>query len=302
MKKVSVILTTYNGEKVINQTIKSIINQEGINDKFGLELIVVDDCSKDKTLELLKNYPCKVLSTRINSGGPNKGRNMGLFVATGDYLCIADQDDVWANDKILSVLPFLKTVPIVSSGYTLIDSSKGKKIERVKNVERKFLYYPKNKTFITRLTKSLSGQNTYLGSLIYSNTLQDIRFEEKFGVVDFDWIVRLFHQQDSIEVCKSLYTRYVDGSNLSLDETYRNNDFIYSLEFIETYRSVYPKEVTKSYKRLHGSFARYYYLLGEMNKARYYFRKAECNIKTILYYVTSFVGSSWVKRKFNVFG
>ena len=302
MKKVSVILTTYNGEKVIDKTIKSIINQEGINDKFELELIVVDDCSKDKTFELLKNYPCKVLSTKINSGGPNKGRNMGLSVATGDYLCIADQDDVWAKDKILYVLPFLKTVPIVSSGYTLIDSSKGKNIERVKKIEIKFVYYPKNKTFITRLTKSLSGQNTYLGSLIYSNKLQDIRFEEKFGAVDFDWVVRLFHQQDSIEVCKSLYTRYVDGSNLSLDETYRNNDFFYSLEFIETYKSVYPKEVTKSYKRLHGSLARYHYLSGNMTKARYYFRRSECNIRTVLYYITSFVGSNWVKRKFNVFG
>ncbi len=302
MRKVSVILTTYNGEKVIDRTLQSLINQKGINEQFELELIVIDDCSKDKTHTKLQNYPCKVLSTKTNSGGPNKGRNMGLSIATGDYLCIADQDDVWAKDKILTILPYLEKAPIVSSGYTLIDTSKDKTIERINTSRQEYIYYPQNETFITRLTKSLSGQNTYLGSLMYSNRLQDIRFEEKFGAVDFDWVVRLFHQQDSIEVCKSLYTRYVDGSNLSLDETYRNNDFYYSLKFIETYKSTYPKEVAKSYKRLHGSLARYYYLMGNMTKARYYFRKAECNLKTILYYITSYVGGDWVKKRFNIFG
>lgn len=93
MKKVSVILTTYNSEKFVSKVIDSILNQKGVDELFQLELIVVDDCSQDKTREILKNYNLEFLTTGENSGGPNKGRNLGLKAATGDYICIADHDD-----------------------------------------------------------------------------------------------------------------------------------------------------------------------------------------------------------------
>jgi glycosyltransferase involved in cell wall biosynthesis len=302
MKIVSVILTTYNGENVIVNTIKSILQQDGLDELFGLELIVVDDCSSDRTVEIAKSLGATIFNTEKNTGGPNTGRNIGLRHASGDYICIVDQDDVWSDARIKSVLPYLEKVPIVTSGYTLIDRSTNKKIERVNKSGLESIYYRKNDTFMSKLTKSHSGQNTYLGSIIYSSALKEILFEELFGVVDYDWVLRLFHEKESIEVPGSLYTRYVDGQNLSLDEDYRKMDFYYSLFFIENYSNLYPKEVKKAYLRIHGSRARYYYLKGDMKKARFYFLRAECGIKTILYLITSFAGSKWVKRKFNVFG
>lgn len=80
-----------------------------------------------------------------------------------------------------------------------------------------------------------------------------------FGVVDFDWVLRLFNNNASIEVCDSLYTRFVDGQNLSLNENYRRKDFYYSLDFIENFQAEYPKEVKLAYKKIHGSRARYFY-------------------------------------------
>jgi glycosyltransferase involved in cell wall biosynthesis len=302
MRKVSVIITTYNGEEIIERTINSMITQKGIDEKFTLELIVVDDCSTDSTLEILKKFDVKLFVTSNNTGGPNKGRNIGLKNATGDYICIADQDDEWKEHRIVSLLPSLEKVPIVTSGYILIDDYKNITVERVKKNRGTFLYYPINQTFIDKLTKSLNGQDTYLGSIMFRKELKDTLFEEHFGVVDFDWILRLFHQQDSIEICDSLYVRYVTRDNLSLNEQYRKIDFYYSLMFIETYEEEYPKEVRTAYKKIHGSMARYYYLTGNMRRARFYFIRSTFSLKTIAYYLTTVAGARFVKKKFNVFG
>tara|TARA_B100001778_G_scaffold175745_1_gene144610 strand:+ start:188 stop:1096 length:909 start_codon:yes stop_codon:yes gene_type:complete len=302
MNKVSVILTSYNGEKTIQKTINSILNQNGINDKFSIELISIDDCSTDKTNEILEEFDVIKLKTSKNSGGPNAGRNIGLKKASGEYICIADQDDIWDKNKIIKLLPHLPNAPIVSSGYKLYDTSQKKEFIRGNKSINGYISFKKNETFLKRLTKSISGQSTYLGSIIFNNNLKDILFEEEYGMVDFDWMVQLFHQQKSIEVCEPLYTRNVDGSNLSLNESYREKDFIFSLKFIKRYISEYPKEVKIANKKIHGSRARYYYLIGNMKKARYYFLKSSLNLKTFAYYLTTFVGSKYVRRKFNVFG
>ncbi|RLD23234.1 MAG: hypothetical protein DRI54_07610, partial [Bacteroidetes bacterium] len=284
MKKVSVILTTYNSQKFIEKTINSINKQIGIGSDFDLELIVVDDCSTDKTTEILERYNIAYLSTKTNSGGPNKGRNIGLKASSGDYICIADHDDEWNDNRVLKLLPHLEQAPIVTSGYTLIDKNSDSKIVRVNQSEKAFSYYDKNITFKKTLTRSLERQNTYLGSIIYRSELKNILFEEYYGVIDYDWILRLFYQNSSIEVNASLYTRFVGGNNLSLNEDYRIKDLRYSLESIDQYKEKHPSEYRISYKKIHGSMGRYYYLMGNMKKARFYFLKSEFNIKTIMYY------------------
>lgn len=302
MKKISVILTTYNGQKTVEKTIQSILGQEGNGIEFSIELIIIDDCSTDNTFAILKQYDCVLSKNEKNSGGPNKGRNEGLKKATGDFICIADQDDVWLKDKIKLTLPYLDLAPIITSGYRLIDIKNNREIDRINNSDQGYIHYEQNQTFLKKLVKSLTGQNTYLGSIIYSKELKNILFEEHFGMVDFDWVLRLFHQQASIEICKPLYVRIVGNDNLSLNDTYRKYDFYYSLMTIEEYQAQYPSQVALSYKKIHGSRARYYYLIGDMHKSRFYFLKANWNIKTLLYYITSFYGHKYVKKHFHIFG
>jgi glycosyltransferase involved in cell wall biosynthesis len=302
MKKVSVIITTFNGEKTIERTINSILKQEGIDSCFKLELIVVDDCSTDRTVQLLEKFGIEVISTVTNSGGPNKGRNIGLRKATGDFICITDQDDEWINGRIKTMIPYLEKVPVISCGYSTHYIAKNKKVDMVKSDPAGYVFYERNKTFFKKLTKSTVGQNFYLGAIMFRNELKNNFFEESFGMVDYDWGLRLFHLKESIEVCDSLYIRYVDGSNLSFNEKYRRNDFYYSLMSIEEYEDLYPKEVRLANLRIHGSRARYYYLKGNMRKARFFFVRSPWNFKTLAYYLTTFAGSRFVKRKFTIFG
>lgn len=302
MKHVSVILTTYNGEDTLKETIASIQHQAGINEEFELEIIAIDDCSTDGTVDLLKKLGVNPISTKENSGGPNKGRNIGLKTCSGDYICIVDQDDLWDKNRIQMMLPFCENYPIVTTGYTIMDSTKNRKTIKLSYNEDGFIVYEKNQNFISKLTKSTKGQCWYLGAIMFKNELKNILFEEKYGMVDFDWSLRLFYNRTSLEICKSSYTRRVSAHNLSLNETYRENDFYHSLQIIEKYRQEFPQEVALSCLKIHGSRARYYYLSGDMKKARSYFLKSDYSWKTILYYLTTFMGHSFVKSRFNVFG
>lgn len=302
MKKVSVILTTYNGASCVKRVVSSILDQEGVNELFELELIVVDDWSEDNTEDVLKAFNLNIHKTPSHSGGPNKGRNMGLKLATGDYLCIVDQDDEWARNRIVTMLPYCHDYPIVTSGYTLIDSDKKEQKLYLSRNAKGYIIYPNNRSFITKLTKDSMGQQTYLGAIIFDKALKDIMFEETYGMVDFDWVLKLFYNRESIEVCLPLYVRHVSRKNLSFDQTYRLNDFNHSLASIQAYANEFPKEVKQSRLRINGSRARYFYLLGDMTKARHYFLRSELNWKTVLYFITSFAGHTWVNRYVRVFG
>ncbi len=286
----------------MKSTIASIQNQVGINQEFELEIIAVDDCSTDGTIDVLKSFGLNPISTQKNTGGPNKGRNIGLKRCTGDYICIVDQDDVWEKNRVITMLPYCKNYPIVTSGYTVVDSETNRKSVKINSIENGFLVYEENETFISKLTKSSRGQHKYLGSIMFSNELKDVLFEEEHGMVDFDWSLRLFYKRKSVEVCESLYTRNLSGQSLSFDEVYRENDFCHSLQCIEDYEKEFPGEVALSRLKIHGSRARYYYVLGDMKKARSYFLKSDLSWKTILYYFTTFVGHSFIKGRVNVFG
>lgn len=283
------------------KTIHSILSQDGIGKLFDLELLVVDDCSSDGTRALLDQANIAYLTTPFNSGGPNRGRNMGLRLATGDYITIVDHDDDWKPGRIKALLPYLDKAPIITSGFVTKYLDNGKEYEVVASKNTDHLMFPENATFIQKLTKTNRGQNTYLGSIVFHNSLKNIFFEEHFGVVDFDWILRLFHKQPSLEISQVLYTRYVDKINLSRNENYRRKDFFYSLYTLDGYKNQYPKAHRTGYRRLHGSRARYFYVNNQMEEARFYLMRSEFSWKSIGYFLTSFLGSSWITNKYRVF-
>jgi glycosyltransferase involved in cell wall biosynthesis len=304
MHSVSVIITTYNSEQTIERLLNSIYAQKGINTLFNIEVIVVDDCSKDNTAQLLKEKFPQVLFfvNEVNSGGPNKGRNKGLSIASGEYICIADHDDEWIEDKIVRQLECISLAPIVSSGYNLYSNERGKEIRVNKQSYENILFFEQNVTFLKILSKNKNRQSIYIGSLMFHKSLKTILFEEIYGQLDFDWVLRLFENNASVEVNAPLYNRYFAGDNLSINENYRRNDYQYGLTVLNEYGKKYPQESRLGIKRLNGTYARYFYKIENMKRARYYFFRSEFSLKTILYILTSFVGHKWVKKRFNIFG
>lgn len=97
---VSVIIPAYNAEKYITHTIESVLAQT----HQALEVIVVDDCSTDRTVEVLTQYSVnsriRVICLEQNSGGPAHPRNIGVKAASGEYVAFLDADDLWESTKI----------------------------------------------------------------------------------------------------------------------------------------------------------------------------------------------------------
>ena len=89
---ISVIVPMYNAEKYLQTCINSILNQTFTD----FELILVNNCSTDRSLEIAKSFSdprIKILQTEKNSGSPGTPRNLGIDSARGEFLYFMDSDD-----------------------------------------------------------------------------------------------------------------------------------------------------------------------------------------------------------------
>lgn len=98
-KKISVIIPVHNAEKYIRETLDSIIKQSYKN----REIILVENGSKDRSPDIIREYEAKYPEVRIFKGpgkGPGAARNRGLKLAKGDYIVFADADDYLPDTEI----------------------------------------------------------------------------------------------------------------------------------------------------------------------------------------------------------
>lgn len=127
MKKVSVAMAVYNGEKYLIEQLESIIKQLGPND----ELVISYDESSDNTLKIISDYSEKYRQIRIcrdTGKGVFSNFENAIKNCRGDYIFISDQDDVWVEGKKAKVLADLERgYDMVIHNAIHIDS-KGKQI------------------------------------------------------------------------------------------------------------------------------------------------------------------------------
>lgn len=109
-KKISIVVPVYHAEKYIMQTISMVQKQTYTN----WELILVEDCSKDTTRQILKEFEQNNQDGRVRiiykekNEGAAKARNTGLDVITGDYLAFLDADDIWFPEKLEKEMCFMR--------------------------------------------------------------------------------------------------------------------------------------------------------------------------------------------------
>lgn len=101
---VSVVMCTYNGENFVAEQLDSISRQTHAN----LEIIVVDDASTDATYSILEKMARQDLRIHLYRNEKNigltKNFEKGCSLATGSFIAIADQDDIWSENKIATLL------------------------------------------------------------------------------------------------------------------------------------------------------------------------------------------------------
>ena len=121
---VSVALATYNGGRYLREQLDSIYGQTCRN----IEVVVFDDCSIDDTVSILEEYGDRFgLRYEVNECNLGFARNFEkvLTQCRGEFVALADQDDIWLPQKLEMLLSGIKDVSLVYSDAFLVDEAGG---------------------------------------------------------------------------------------------------------------------------------------------------------------------------------
>lgn len=129
---VSVAIASYNGDKFLREQLDSIYNQTYKN----LEVVVTDDCSSDKTVEILKEYhEMHGLRYYVNNKnlGLIKNFEKAMSLCKGKYIALADQDDIWKPEKIETLINEIGDYTLAYSHAIEVIDDKGVVVHRFKD-------------------------------------------------------------------------------------------------------------------------------------------------------------------------
>lgn len=220
---VSVLMTSYNHEKYISEAIDSVLNQTFKD----FELIIIDDCSKDNSSQIIKNYQRK--DERIQAFfhkknmGIAKTSNHCLAEAKGKFIAFTASDDVWVDSKLEKQLAILK------NNDSLIVWSEGEIINK-KGI-------PSGKTFTqmhSASSKKKSGNifeelldyNFIFGSslMFKKEYVKDIHFDEQLKYLnDYKFAVNLAKKHPFFFIKEPLAKYRIHGKNTILLQSETEN-------------------------------------------------------------------------------
>lgn len=154
MKKLSLIVPTYNAASYIGDALESIFLQGEPN----LEVIVVDGLSTDSTVEIIRQsgWPISVIISELDTGAPD-ALNKGFAQATGDILCWLNADDVYINRETFRIVKNAFQLPHIQFAYGHSVS-----INSAGIITKTSFSWPMN------LKEYQAGSNIFTGSIFFS--------------------------------------------------------------------------------------------------------------------------------------
>jgi len=220
MKKISVIIPVYNLEKYISRCLDSILKQN-FDD---IEIILVNDGSRDKSLQILKEYEKKYpkLIKVINkkNGGQGSARNEGIKAASGKYINFVDGDD-WLEPETYSKAYRIieeKKLDILFWDIKLIyEDGKEKKQSIFSDIKTEDMY-----------VKYLFSNPSPCNKLIRTSILKknDMFFPEDCIYEDFAMIPSLVKYAKKIEYTDTINYNYWQRTNSTMKQVKYNNKFM----------------------------------------------------------------------------
>ena len=229
--KISIIIPTYNRENLILRSLESILKQTYTN----IEVIIIDDCSKDNTKNIIKNLnDNRIRYRRLKKNkGASFARNFGIKISTGKYISFQDSDDLYHLNKLekqynnlikhKSDFDFCKIcVNLVNkSKYIFPNNNQEKNI-----IKKKIVYELCNGNFIS--TQSILVKKAKIEKYLFDTTFPRLQ--------DYDLVLRmlpnvkisytnkvlvdLFRQNDSISNSSQ---KYREAMRLLFNKNYKIN-------------------------------------------------------------------------------
>lgn len=217
-KKVSIIIPVYNSEETLKKCIESVINQTYKN----IEILVINDGSKDKSLKIINEYKNKDKRIKIinqENKGVSGARNTGINNATGDYITFIDSDDYIKPNLVKDTIKIFKEYEcdVVRNNYVL-SYENGK-------IQSRHEMYEENRIINITEKKEELIQNILLGKVqsyswlltIKRNILNEnnLKFDEDvFFMEDIIFLIRLiFFIKNIYFVSEPNYFYYQNNEN-----------------------------------------------------------------------------------------
>lgn len=243
MDKISVIVPAYNAEKTVGKCLESLVNQTHEN----MEIIVIDDGSKDNTLKIMKDYQKKYPDKVVVISRENKGigytRNEGMKVATGKYLGFVDSDDyveVEMYEHLYKALNKNKADAVVCDYY---------QFDETKKLEKKVLDF--KATSILEYPNLINEINTSPWNKLYKKELfNGVQYPETLKYEDLSAVLlALLNAKKICKLNEPLYDYYI---NMNGESNTYNARILDLLEVLNIAREGYPKnkEIDKAFLKL----------------------------------------------------
>ena len=250
MPFISVIIPCYNSSNYIVRCLAALERQRYKN----FDVIVVDDCSKDNTVEVIKEYQStsllaiQLLHNEVNSG-PARSRNKGIAASNAEYICFCDSDD-WYDDDYLSLMierARENDADIVFCGYKLVVEGKRTVLHPLSLSYSSFAH----KASVLNMGTDALWAMMVRRNIIVHVPLPDIRNGEDMAIIPLlivnsncfgfvkDCTYNYYCRQDSISMTPTL--KVVDSLIASFEHIKRNMPKQYSeeTEFIGIRNLVY---------------------------------------------------------------
>lgn len=262
-EKISVVIPTYNREKSILASVNSVLNQSYKN----LEVIVVDDGSKDKTEELIKTIDDPRLKYIKLDGnhGACYARNVGIKESTGKYIAFQDSDDTFREEKLEIQLKHLKECKS--------DLDFNKFMKHINNNQENV--FPDFKIVSSKgwIVNKLCERNIVSTQTILAKReiFNEILFDESLPrLQDYDLVLRIAQKYSISYTDEILSDIYLNDDNISNDASKLKKaimimikkDYFHNEEqnekitdmFIRTYVAAEPDEKYIEYKKMCDSY------------------------------------------------
>lgn len=211
--RISVCMACYNGEKYIEEQILSILPQLNESD----ELIIIDDHSSDNTgkiVQELKDNRIKYVFNEKNLG-VNRSFEKAIKKAKNDYIFMADQDDLWTEGRVESMLKGLKAGKLLVSGNSTVIDSAGQKSD----YDLGALYESDSDKYGKNILKIFTGKAYYYGcAMAFDRKLRKIILPFPKYIESHDlWIAMAANMlKSNYHLEKIVLKRRIHGKNASV--------------------------------------------------------------------------------------
>lgn len=249
MKKVSIIVPIYNGEKYIKQCIDSLINQS----LKEIEIILINDGSTDNTKNIIENYSEKdkrIIVINKENSGPGSSRNIGINKASGEYIGFVDSDDYVEKTMYKDLYNLVKNqdIDICMCNYkdVYIKDNKEYVVNHRLNTKKVYKEIDIKKEIVSKFSLN---ENIGLYSLCNKIYRRDFLKENKLIIPEErehgeDWLFNI-NAFTKAKLCKFIDTdlyNYVHINDNSLMNKYREEQFNLCLDGRRNMFKLIPEE------------------------------------------------------------